>query len=513
MPKSSRPHSSKRYPAHTRRGRRQRQAKRTKRQAKRGRRMEIRHTSRSLTAYGFFYPMALFLIEVLHLKDAFSRHISLTHRGKTFTVADFCMMLIVLPVLGIERISHIDDKLRGEETLAAMLGMTRFCCQKMLHTFLNRCSGWQVRQFSRINRDLINSRVQTVEQGLHPLEMRMVDIDASTRSTEGKKREKAKPGKNSKAKGRDSYVWSIATFSGLIIEQILDSGNVHCKRHLQPLLRKVAGILSRIDLLRIDGGYLLGVADLNFLLLRPYAFITKVKANLNSVQEAIAKANRQDWQRVDKSTAVLDAGRILLFGGALAPVRLVVVRAQRRVKRTKKGRVYYQTKTIYWGLVTDLEGDTFFFQGKARKLSALWLHRLYKKRWTIENTFKAMHQAFNTGKLPSHCFRANQCYLACMGLAYNATVLFQRHLLTKETQRWTWSTTRRRLLCVPALVEVTEDAVVMTFHSDFPYKKLHRLVVVRLIQLLAEEEAASQKWRTGQSEQPDENQIVIKKAA
>lgn len=477
------------------------------------RRMAVQHTSRSLTAYGFFYPMALYLIEVLHLKEAFACQISLTHQGNTFTVADFCITLIVLPILGIERISHIDDKLKGEGTLATMLGMTRFCCQKALHGFLNQCSGWQVRQLSRINRDLINAQVQTVEQGLHPLEMRMVDIDASTRSTEGKKREKAKPGKNSKAKGKDSYVWSIATFSGLIIAQILDSGNVHCKRHLQPLLTKAAQILDRIDLLRIDGGYLLGVADLNFLLLRPYAFITKVKANLKSVQAAIAKANPQDWQRVNKSTALLDAGCVLLFEGAIRPVRLVVVRARRRVKRTKKGRVYYETKTIYWGLVTNLEGETFFFQGKARKLSALWLYRLYKKRWTIENTFKTMHQAFNTGKLPSHRFRANQCYLVFMSLAYNATVLFQRHLLTKEAQRWTWGTTRRRLLCVPALVEITEDTVVMTFQADFPYKKLHRLVVVRLTRLLAKGEAVSQKWRTGRSKQPDENQIVIKKVA
>ena len=58
-------------------------------------------------------------------------------------------------------------------------------------------------------------------------------------------------------------------FCGLLLHQILDSGNVHCKHHLKPLLAKIEKILARIDLVRVDGGYLLGVADLNFLLEKP----------------------------------------------------------------------------------------------------------------------------------------------------------------------------------------------------------------------------------------------------
>ena len=204
---------------------------------------------------------------------------------------------------------------------------------------------------------------------------------------------------------------------------------------------------------------------------------------------------------------------MLLFPGAIQPVRLIVVRARRRIKRTKKGGVYYRNTTIFYGLVTDLEGDTFFFQRKARKCSALWLFRLYKKRWTIENTFKAVHQAFNTGKLPSQHFRANQCYLGMMTIAYNATVLFQRQLLTQQAQRWMWTTVRRRLLCVPALVEVTEDTVVMTFHQDFPYKTIQRLVVARLIRLLTSSETVHPKCPRGHPEQRDENQVVMRKAA
>ena len=513
MPKSCRSRPSKRYPAHTRKGRLQRKRRRVKKRGRKVRQVEVEYTCETLTSYGFFYPMAVFLLEVLHLKEAFASQISLSHQGKEFTVADFCITLVILPILGIERISHIDDTLKSEGNLARMLGMTRFCSQKTLHCFLNRCSGWQVRQMDRINADLVRARAKELEQDLDLRELRIVDVDGSTRSTEGKKREKAKPGKNTKAKGRDCYLWSVGVFCGLILHQILDSGNVHCKHHLKPLLAKIETILTRIDLLRVDGGYLLGVADLNFLLTRPYAFIAKVKAKFCVVQQAIGNASPGDWQHVNRSTALLDAGWVLLFPGALYPVRLIVVRAHRRIKRTKKGRVYYRNTTIFYGIVTDLEEDTFFFQGKARTASALWIFRLYKKRWTIENTFKAVHQAFNTGKLPSQRFRANQCYLGMMTIAYNASVLFQRHLLTQQAQRWMWTTVRRRLLCVPALVEVTEDTVVMTFHRDFSYKTIHRLAIARLTRLLDASETTDQKLPRGHPEQLEENQIVMKKAA
>lgn len=60
---------------------------------------------------GFFSPMATFLLEVFHLKEAFASQLRLSPQGKEFPVADFCITLVILPILGIERISHMDDKL------------------------------------------------------------------------------------------------------------------------------------------------------------------------------------------------------------------------------------------------------------------------------------------------------------------------------------------------------------------------------------------------------------------
>ena len=251
------------------------------------------------------------------------------------------------------------------------------------------------------------------------------------------------------------------------------------------------------------------MADLNFLLGKPYAFLAKVKAKLRAVQQAIGNASPGHWQQVNKSTEILDAGWVLLFPGAIQPVRLTVGRARRRIKRTKKGRGYSRNTTIFYGLVTNLQG----VQGKTRKCSAWWIFRLYKKRGILENTFKAVHQALTTGKLPSQRFHANQCYLGMMTIAYNFTVLFQRYLLTQQAQRWMWTTVRRRLPCVPALVDVTENTMVMTFHPDFPYKTIQRLAVLRLTRLGASSEMTYPKSSRGHPQQHEENQIAMRKAA
>ena len=99
MPNSSRFHPSKRYPAPMRKGRVHRKRRRGKKRRRKARQPEVQYTSRTLTAYGFFSPMAMFLLEVLHLKEAFASQISLAHQGKEFPVPDFCITLVLLPIL------------------------------------------------------------------------------------------------------------------------------------------------------------------------------------------------------------------------------------------------------------------------------------------------------------------------------------------------------------------------------------------------------------------------------
>lgn len=498
--------NGKHYPRHTRRGKRQHRQQLGKRRAGKAHRRQkaaLRYTNRTATQYGFFYPVAMFLLKVLGLKTLFESHISVTHKGRDFTCADFCITLVVLPILGIERISHIDDTLKAESTVAQMLGMSRFCCQKTLHGFLNRCSGWQVRQLETLNYKLLVRHTNLLEEPSDPRQLRIVDVDAQTRSTEGKKRQKAKPGNNTKAKGRDCYLWSVAAFCGFLLAEILDSGNIHCKHHLKVLLSKVESVVSSIGLLRLDGGYLLGLEDLKYLQGLSYPFITKVKASLCVVRQAVEASCPGDWIRVNRTTQLLDCGWVYLFEGASEPIHLIVVKARRRIRKVKNNRIYYQTKTLYWGIVTNLKGDQIFFQGKYRPLTALWIFRIYQKRWTIENSFREMNQSFNSGKLPSQLFRANQCYLWGITIAYNAMLLFKQRILPAPARGWMLKTIQRRLLCVSASVCVEEGVFVMDFHPDFPYKQIHRIAVGRINRLL--EESPPQC-----SSQVDESQPVMR---
>ena len=98
----------------------------------------------------------------------------------------------------------------------------------------------------KIHNGLLKDYGQSLKEGYT-----IVDIDMSTHSFEGTKREGATPGKNTKAKGNDCYQWSTTFSKDELIAQQLDNGYVHCKSHLGLLYGKAKKLLGHIDLLRI----------------------------------------------------------------------------------------------------------------------------------------------------------------------------------------------------------------------------------------------------------------------
>src|SRR5207253_2363043 len=84
----------------------------------------------------------------------------------------------------------------------------------------------------------------------------IADLDLSVKSTEGRKREGATPGHNPKHKGRDCYQWAVAFVSGLVVWQQLCRGNTSGQGLVGIALEALKQRLPRLDLLRLDGGFL-----------------------------------------------------------------------------------------------------------------------------------------------------------------------------------------------------------------------------------------------------------------
>jgi hypothetical protein len=373
--------------------------------------IRVSFTNERLTRYGFFPAIAKFFIDHLFLKERFKQVTVPKQRNRDFAVSDLCLSMVSLPVLGIPYIWQINDCLRDEPAVAGALGLKRIFDQSTLHRFLNRFAGWHVNQLEKIHVQLLQQEGQSLRE-----ETIILDIDASTHSLRGTKRQGASPGRNTKAKGKDCYQWSVSFCAGELICQKLDAGHVHCINRLQTLLEKSKQILGRVDLLRVDGGYT-SKETLTFLVEEKVSFLAKIGNQYGIVKALKKRIPQTAWKPYDENTWLYNAGIVQVLEGCPKPLRLIMVCHANAVKKVSKGRVFYRTKYIYYGIVAHLYESH----------RAAWIFQTYQKRQTVEQFFKEGNQSFNTGKMPSQRFRANQAYLYFMGIGYNCFLWFKKN--------------------------------------------------------------------------------------
>lgn len=176
-----------------------------------------------------------------------------------FSDAHMCMGLISLPILGIGRISKINEpvlpigrRLSNETQLAQLLGLPRFFEQSTAHGYLNRFTKWHVAQLDKISHQLLLRYGVCNQQSLV-----IVDIDAQTHTLESRKRQKAVVGFNKKKPGKPCYQWNMAFVCHEAVSQRLMAGNSHCRQLVLFLLDDVAKKLDNpLLIVRLDTGYL-----------------------------------------------------------------------------------------------------------------------------------------------------------------------------------------------------------------------------------------------------------------
>ena len=147
--------------------------------------------------------------------------------------------------------------------------------------------------------------------------------------------------------------------------------------------------MGRIDVLRIDGGYL-STDNLN--LLSTQLFCTKASVNHNCVKEGLKKATGHYWKKVDEHTKIFDCGLMNIFQKVPQQFRLILVKGRKQLKRRipknkrmqgKGHRSYSITyKKIVFAILTNIEG------------SPIHIYKFYKQRQTIENYFRDSQLVF-----------------------------------------------------------------------------------------------------------------------
>ena len=241
---------------------------------------------------------------------------------------------------------------------------------------------------------------------------------------------------------------------------------MHCSQRLKYLFEKSTKILGEIHMMRLDSGYF-SIDTIVFLVGKTVMFAIRATANCSGFTHAIelAKAGELHFKRLEKGkdTYIAEIPELRIFSGLDKEFRFLLVKERKRVKKVKKGRVFYVYEWQYWGIVTNIAKG---------EMNSHKLFTFYRGRQTIENFFKETKQSFNSGKMPSQKFRGNEAYLWFVCIAYNISVWFKRDVLPKKHSRCMMKTVRQRLNAA-ALCRDTPDGIVLSFDDDYPHTRTY----------------------------------------
>ncbi|MCP4101106.1 MAG: transposase, partial [Lentisphaerae bacterium] len=167
----------------------------------------------------------------------------------------------------------------------------------------------------------------------------------------------------------------------------------------------------------------------------------------------------------DKQIFVMNFNNVQLFDKyPEGRVRLVLVKMNQKVKKCKKNKVRWHTKTGIYAIATNL----------TRGYGPRQIFKAYHQRQTIELMFRELKNSFSVGKLPSNKMHANYAWFLLNCLAYNSAYYFRRDALPMTYRNSTMSTIRRKFLEIPAILS---DVWNITFNSNYRYIRVYEQIV------------------------------------
>jgi hypothetical protein len=423
----------------------------------------VEYSASTLSRWGFF-PVILQYLRRVELPQRLQTVTVPSAPNAHFKPVDKLMTLVAVFLTGIARISHIDRTLAGETALARLLGLDRFPSSDTLYHLLGKVTAWHVKQLDRIHRGYLDEQAR-FDQGTT-----IADLDLSVKSTEGRKRQGATPGYNPKHKGRDCYQWAVAFASGLVVWQQLYDGGTSGQGVVKTALVALRRRMPHLSLLRLDGGFL-AAKVLNLLTSQHIGFLTKAGPKLLSIRTLLERTRPEQWQSYDEDTRLCRWNRVQLLDDFRTPVTAVLVEGRRRIKKRKKGRVFWKTRIFHYAIVTD-----------QHHWPTAKIYETYKKRWAVENFFKESNQSFSSGKLPSSKFRGNQFFLGLLSVVYNLMQFFKRDCLPGGYRMASFATVRRHFLEHAVIIEGDYEVEIhLILNEDYPLQRTANLMVRKAV--------------------------------
>ena len=372
---------------------------------------EVRADDETLTRFAGSIPLIKYMNEVLELPSRLADVVEYRGRRRTYAIHHVLFAFLVGSQLGVDKLAHL-EWLRGDAVLRKFLRLPSWPVRKV---FAKALAGLSQEAMSRLQDLLTIVGLWTVQaqQGI------VLDFDSSTIISFGQQQGAVFGycGRGRNRRRHHPLVASVAATRAVVHADYRDGSAIAAKEAIAffaETIRRVRGRLGDlVPTVRADSGFW-SIPIGRWLLAEGVPFVMSYPLR-PAVKWMLTGA---EWTTLEDDPDI----QLTAIGGELLNLdpRLRVVAVRRYVHERKAPP---QGKTIAWdscwryqALVTSLDWEPL----------DVW--RFYNDRADCERIFKVAKHALGMNWLVSHDLNANNAAFLLRLLAYNADLLYQRHL-------------------------------------------------------------------------------------
>lgn len=343
-------------------------------------------------------------------------------------VTDIALAFLTTVLTGGQRFAHV-ERLRGDETIRALLGMGRMPSAMTLTRYFGGFVQSQVARMTDVLWEFLAERL--------PVLTEVLDLDSSVFERYGEQEGSLK-GHNPRRHGRPSHhpLFAFLAESRLVLHAWLRSGNTGSERGATAFLAEVFAKLPTqftLRALRADSGFFVKefLEELERRAL-PYVIVARMT---HPVKRAIRSIEK--WERLDEGLAISETQ----YQAPTWPSarRLVVVRQELKARPDARGRRLIEVPGYaFHSFVTT-------YAGTPREV---W--DFYRGRADCENRLKELKEDFNLDCFCLQSFRGTEVAFQLGCFLFNLVALFKRSVTQDPRPRL--STLRTSLFVVGAIL-------------------------------------------------------------
>lgn len=427
-----------------------------------------------LTSFGGMVPFARFA-HGAGVADI-ATGLPIPKRDSTYSPGKLAEVTVMALAAGLPRISHVDHY-TDDPGLCSAADLDRLPDQGTLSRFYSSAPAQAV----SFLRDANHRMSHAVTKSLRRQKYLVVDIDTRVVGVYGKQEGSERSPRNG---GKPHFTFEMATLRSTY--DIIDGGLLEGVTHPGPLFAERLRLL--VDLLNPLCDELVICADAAWFSSEVFKAIEAldadpsvpcgckyaIRAQLRSRHyEAIDGIAQEEWTPCGEDLEMAQY-KLDIPGARSGPdytMRRHIVTRELKRSGSESGKqlsLVEEPRYEYSVIVTNLN----WTPNRVRAL--------YNNRTTIESILRESALGFHMDSLPSATFVGNALFSQLLILAYNLTNLFRRLCLPKEHSRHHVQWLRTALLRLPAILQQTDQGIVLHFADKGPHVDLLPIIMQRL---------------------------------